>query len=900
MSKIRRFLPKNPLFYAVAAPVLLTAAILFFTCAVFGLFPFGDGSLCWCDMRQQGLPLLMMLRNALLSGDSLTYTPGLTGGADFSGVAAFFLWNPGSLLSVFWKAKDLLDLLNLLVFGKLLLCAATAGWFFYRRFPKNGIGFSTAFSVTYALCGYGLLYFQNLMWLDVMALFPLFLLACYALLERGRPLPYVILMALCMATCFYLGFMVALFALLFFGVHLWMFHAHRRRTAVQFLLGSLLAALLSAFVWLPAFGQVIHSARSTYLSDSLSTCSWGAPLTTSLPLLLCSATIPALLLVTVLLFPKWSKKAGALAILCGLMLIPMFLEPVNRMWHMGSYMCFPCRFGFIPIFLLLTLVAQLWSRDPVISCKNRVSRKVFNLLGGGVVIAVGIYLQRLFAHESETAARYVRTLWGDTNSLCVHLFAFAAVMLAAGLLAFLYRARFIKKPVAAVLLCALIACESTFYTALYIGKVPTYWQFNTFDAIVDLADKTDPDSFARVKTESDFLDSNMVGALGYPSFGGYTSLVTEDTLYTAKKLGYSASWMDIGLNGGTRFSDALLSMGYTIDRVSSRASDNPIVYVNDTFRLESLSDTFPLGLLVNGNAAIGETLPDGDRLSIQEQLAETLFGETNLFTRYVHDYAEDCTFTPADGGATCTITGTAPAIVYSVYADGAMTLYLDCFDGYSTRVNEPIFNSFSVAVNGVTVCGSYPSGYDSGFLDLGDYQNETVVITLTPLKSGTYSSFGVFGLHRETLSRLVTAAPTAGLTYNGHAYVGSFVAGENQRLLLTLPYANGYTAIVNGHRRPIQRTMDNFFSLALSPGETAVKITYTPPGLVAGWILSLVGAALLALALVFRRRIDSALSSHEALVKYGNKAAFILAVSTSVLCVFAVYLFPVVYKLLSS
>ncbi len=901
MKILRYFSPKNPLVRAVAFPLLLTATVLTFVCAVFGLYPFGDGSLCWCDMRQQGLPLLMMLRNALLSGESLSYMPGLTGGADFAGVAAFFLWNPGSLLSVFWKAENLLDLLNLLVFGKLLLCAATAGWFFYRRFPQNGVGIATAFSTAYALCGYGLLYYQNLMWLDVMALFPLFLLACYALLEQGRPLPYILLMTACMATCFYIGFMVAIFALLFFGVHLFTLRKNRRRTAVQFLLGSFSAALLSAFVWLPSLWQVVHSARGTYLPNSLITCSWSAPFATSLPLLLCSAGVPALLLVTFLFHPKWNRKTVSLAVLCALLLIPMVLEPINRMWHMGSYMCFPCRFGFMPILLMLTLVAHLWSYSPLPQNDRRPMRIWSAVFCGVVTVSAAIFLRLVFSKNSDAATVYIRTLWGDSTSLRIHLLAFAVIAGAVAVWAVFYRLGWFKKTVAPLFLCGLILCESVFYTSLYIGKVPNYWQYNRFEKIVDLSDKTEGDTFTRVKTTGDLFDSNMIGAIGYPSLGGYTSLVNEDTLYTAKKLGYTANWMDIGLNGGTRFSDALLSVGYTVNQRYGRYSGNSVLYSNDTFRLEQIRDTLPFGLLVNDAViASAKELPDGDRISVQEELAKTLFNKPNLITRHTY-FSKNCEVTmPPDGGANVVITGEEPAIVYTVYVNDTVTLYLDCFDGCSTRVNEPIFNSFSVTVNGLTVANTYPNSHESGFLDLGYYQNgDVVTIVLTPLKNVHCSSFGLFSLHQDVLDDIVTSASSAGLSYDGHAYTGSFTADEHQNLLLTLPYSDGYKAIVNGHRRPIQKLLGNYCAIVLTPGETAVKITYTPPGRTAGWILTILGILLLVLVFKFRQRIDAFLSPHKALIKNSKKVAFITAIAATSLCFVTVYLFPLVFKLLN-
>lgn len=897
----RLTLPSKPLRCAVGFPVLLTAAVLGLVCGLFGLYPFGDGSLCWCDMRQQGLPLLMMLRNALRNGDGLAYLPQLTGGADFSSVAAFFLMNPGSLLAVIWKADKLLNLLNLLVFGKLLLCAATAGWFFMRRFPQNGVGFATAFSVSYALCGYGLLYYQNLMWLDVMALFPLFLLACYALLERGRPLPYVVMMTLSMIVCFYIGFMVAIFALLFFGVHLFFDIPHRKRTATQFVLGSLMAALLSAPVWVPAFAQVVRSARGSYLSTSLSSCGWGTPFATSLPLLLCSAGLPLLLIITLMFSPRRTRKTDALAVVCGLLLIPMLLEPVNRMWHMGSYMCFPCRFAFMPIFLLLTLVAHLWAHAPVSLCARRKTRILATAGIGLAVIGCGVSLAFVFARHSEEAARYVRTLWGDAASLKVHFLVFAIVALVAALWTVLFRMGFFKKSVAAVLLCGLILCESTFYTSLYIGKVPDYWQFDTFQALTDLTDKTESETFARVKTSGDILDSNMVGALGYPSFGGYTSFVTEGTLFTAKKLGYTANWMDIGTSGGTLFSDAFLSVGATVDLSRHAASGNTVLYDNGTYRLEQTPFTLPLGILTDEATATAlSLLPIDNRLHVQETIAQLLFDENELFTRHSYAFTRNCEFEKREGGASYHIVADNPVIVYSIAVSDKQTLYFDCFDDLSTKVTEPIFNSFSVEVNGNVISGNYPNAHESGFLELGTFQNEVVVVRLTPLKSGSCSSFEVFGLHHNVMERLLENANAAPLSYDGRGYEGTFIAGKNDCLVVAVPYIDGLSAVVDGHRRHVEKTMDNFVRVPLQSGESAVRLVYSPPGRIVGWLLFAFGAAVIALGIIFRKKITAFLQAHRALIAVGKKAALFISLFASTVCAIAVYLFPLVYKLLIS
>lgn len=841
----------------------------------------------------------MMLRNAILSGDKLSYMPGLTGGADFSGVAAFFLMNPGSLLSIFWKPEHLLNLLNLLVFGKLLLCAATAGWFFYRRFRQIGVVATTAFATAYALCGYGLLYYQNLMWLDVMALFPLFLLSCYALLERGRRLPYILCMAGSMVLCFYIGFMVAVFALLFFGVHLWLCCNDRRKLALQFLGSSAVAALLSAPVWLPAFMQVIRSARGDNLLESLSSGSWGVPFATALPLLLCSAGLPLLLIVTAIFFPRFNRKQLSLAVLIGLLLIPMWFEPVNKMWHMGSYMCFPCRFAFMPIFVMLTLLAHLWAQSDVPVRGAHPVRRIVFAAGIVTVGVMGFVLVRIFSENSETLSRYVRTLWSDAAALKVQLLVFALVAAVCALIAVLFRTGFLNKRYAALLLCGVVLCESTFHTAVYIGKVPDYWQFQSFENLVDMGDHVDNGVFTRVKTTHDIMDSNMMGAIGYPSLGGYTSLVNEETLYTAKKLGYTANWMDIGLNGGTRFTDMLLSVGYSIDRTFEPASDNTVVYSNNDFRLETLPYRLPLGLLTAEEVATRVTTLDGpSRLQAQETLAAELFGETGLFVRYRPAYTQNCLFSEnSSGGASYSVTGQSPTIVYSFYVSEKQTLYFDCFDDYTTKVKEPIFDSFSISVNGMTATESYPNAHESGFFPLGTFENETVTIILTPLKSGACKSFGVFGLRNDRLGVISANTRCANITYDGHSFAGTFIAGSDDCLLLTIPYDDGFTAIVDGHRRKITKTMDNFMRIPLESGESAIKLTYTPPGLVAGWLLFLLGIAALLLVRFLRKPLFAFFTAHEALTKHSITVATVLTYTGCVGCFVAIYLFPIVYKI---
>ena len=46
-----------------------------------------------------------------------------------------------------------------------------------------------------------------------------------------------------------------------------------------------------------------------------------------------------------------------------LLLLPVILDPINKMWHTGSYQSFPVRYGYMLNFLLLLFAAEILSRQ---------------------------------------------------------------------------------------------------------------------------------------------------------------------------------------------------------------------------------------------------------------------------------------------------------------------------------------------------------------------------------------------------------------------------------------------------------------------------------------------------------------------------------------------------------
>lgn len=141
---------------------LCCAALLSVIYTVFGLYPFGGKTLSWCDMSQQVIPLLMEMKEVFTGKAGWFLNMQNAGGMSFWGVFFFFLASPLHLSVLFVEKADIYLLVNVLVLIKLSLAASTASIFFRHETPSLELPAHLALCIGYGLCGYGLMYYQNL------------------------------------------------------------------------------------------------------------------------------------------------------------------------------------------------------------------------------------------------------------------------------------------------------------------------------------------------------------------------------------------------------------------------------------------------------------------------------------------------------------------------------------------------------------------------------------------------------------------------------------------------------------------------------------------------------------------------------------------------------------------
>ena len=726
MDKLKKALP----FIFPPLAVLLIMGFAFYR---HGLYPFGDGTVSWCDMSQQVIPLLTDFKDIFTGKDGMFLNFHNAGGMDLWGVFFFFIASPYTLLVLFVDKADIIYLVNILTVLKMMTAAVTAQIYFRSCQKKLDPYIGAVLSVIYAFCGYGMFYYQNNIWLDMMYLFPLLMVAFRELFEKKRIIPYTVMLTLMMIVNYYISYMIVVFIMIFMALCCWRYRKEEKYKDVpcRFVIGSLLGALLSAVVWIPCFLQFLSSGRSKSVIQQIETASFITNYNTTFCLLLSTASVIVIVAVFLLDGKKRSKRLNTDLIMLFLMLVPILIEPANLMWHTGSYMSFPCRYAFITIFFALICAGYfLSSENAVAKGKKNCDHFVIFLILAALIYGFYNFSEGFVENNRSGISKYTSSLWQDSTAfeLCLEFFIVAAAFYA--IVVLLHKKGWISKKIFAIFLAMFVAAESYANVNIYMvsPSMNNPQRAANHQKIMDLSDRLDEtEGFYRVKTSSKLFEVNLVGSMGYNSLSHYTSLTSRDYMYMMKQLGYSSYWMEVGSYGGTELTDALLSVKYLIERNAGSAD---AVYSNDTYEIVPTEYYLPLGIVTNADLSGSEELSTGTRSNVQKKLFEQLFGGKGdeLITDYeystIYGVQDDSNFKP---NYTLTTTSDVAYMDYSIDVTDKQTLYFDCFDKLSN-------SHYTSLTSRDYMYMMKQLGYSSYWMEVGSYGGTELTDALLSVK----------------------------------------------------------------------------------------------------------------------------------------------------------------------
>lgn len=884
----------------------LTALLLLAVYAACGLFPCGSLSLGWGDMKQQIAPLFLQFRNILL-GNQGFFLNLASGGMDFWGVFFFFLCSPFSFLVLLIQPEQIYVFLNLLVLFKMVAAAFCMGWFLLRRFPRMAIWHGALFGVSYGFCGYCLLYYVNVHWLDLVILLPLLMEAFLYLVRTGKSRWFVLMVFVHLVISLYISYMVLLFLAMAAGAYVWFCVPARRRgpTALRICCGVGLSFLLSAAAWLPFLKQYWQSARTTDFILSLQSGGFFPNLFTTSCLLLLSAFSCAGILWCLPRLREQRKRNLLFWLGLGfLMTVPLFIEPINKFWHIGSYQAYPGRYAFLTNFLWIWGAAWAWEQKSEIRGVPPRSSRLLTGAYGLFLFGMGLLFAIFLPAQASELATFCHTLWVGEEQWQTLFLVFAFLLVAFLLLFGMRRYELAGKRTVSCFLTATVLLQSlVFGFAFFQGSVQNTSYEEDFIHLGETANENKEDAVFFFKQNSKTTDVNLLGGAGFMNHGHYTSLTSRNMLFAMKKLGYSCYWMETGTHGGTQFTDALLGIqGVVFQNAESWSSDryNQVLAQNDTFTLLQLTDSWGTGLVVP--EALPQEIASSDRLLYQESLYETLFpGKEDLFHFYDPQSVEGL-YTSYDSDSQLYSyqldEGESEGVVrYSIQLSEDETLYLDLFKDVSNRLTEPINGALNVFVNGCMVASSYPKQSMNGLLELGDFKaGETVSVDVWFSKNVDVYGSRVAGLRNDVWDQVTKEANGCDITVDGSTLSATVQAEtEGQWLFLPVEYQDGMIAWCNGAPTEVRRVLGAFTAIRLTEGESEVLLSVWPSGLTAGILLTGIGILLLALWWLAKKK---GWMEHSTWIRKIQNGSVYVLVTISAAAFAVAYLFPVLLYLL--
>ena len=855
---------------------LITGVIFLLLCFVNNLYPFSNNTIAWCDMNQQVIPLLNTFKDILEGKQGFIYNQAHAGGMSLFSVYFFFLSSPFSYLVVFVKKSQMVNFVNLLVMFKLMMISFSMSFYLSKKYKNVNALINIALSLFFTFSTYNLMYYQNIMWLDIVYMFPLLILSIDHLLEKNKFIPYLISITTIVLLNYYLAFMVICFVLIYVGLNL-IYRKNEENISLKartFIFSSLIGALLSCFSIIPSFIQYLDSARGGSLIENIKSAWFVTHLYTTLPLILCSISVLPFLLKKDLDINRKIKF-----ILLGLLIIPIFIDPINCMWHIGSYQAFPCRFAFMITFLVLDIVCSNLDNDSetTLSLKNI----PFILLSIGLIICLYIFETNYMKLRYEDLNQYSQGLWGDSTSFESICRYYVIVLLILLVVYLIYKFKFINKKVLSFILVNASIVEILFSTSIYL--VSPSRDSSNYQELYNLQEIVDDSSYYRVKTDSKLTDVNVIGGAGFNSLSHYTSLTNEDYMFTMKKLGYSSYWMEVGSHGGTSFTDALLQNKYTIYYGRS----NNAKYSSEHYYLKE-NNILPFGLITDSDLSNYTELKEDTRVNMQEEIYDVLFNDnTNLHTVYSPSKTSDVEITSNNSRTRYEVSGQGK-LTYTIYVSGKQKLYFEAFDKYSNSLSESINDK--IVISGPGVYTTYPTQSKNGTIYLGEYENRTVTFTVFIKDSIEVSSLNLFSINEELLQHQINISSESPLTVSRNKIEGTYTLEEDSYLFLPISYSKGMKAKINGKKVEVEKVFSTFIAIKLSKGVNELTISYSQPGLGIGITISVIGFILLALYIYMKNKIT--------IKKEIDKTIYYLTISLSGITILILYVLPLVINIL--
>lgn len=862
-TSCREILQRNKL---ILAAFCLPVILMLLAFLVMGIYPAGENQIAVIDMYHQYVPFLGELQSKLQSGGSLFYTWNGAGGSNFWNLLAYYGASPLNLILVLFPKKFLMEGVTLILLLKIGLAGSTMAVYLraivWEKDKRSADISLVGFATLYALCSYVMAYYWCIMWMDAVALLPLCILGLHKILDGRSGVFYTVCLALVVFINYYMAIMVCIFILFYYPVLYFIkvqgeSAGHFFKTTGRAVGYSLLGVLMSAVMLLPTW----MSMQSTYyisadmpektelyndLLDILNQMLPNAELTyrEGLPNLYCG------MFVVILLVFYWISRTIPLRekLLNGAFLVFLiFSLNINKLdfiWHGFHFPNqLPYRYTFMICFLLIAMAYQVFQRVDEI----RVNHLWILLAAGG-----GYYLL-----AQKILTEHIKDLDLFVYSGLAWLALYVAILL-------LYKKGRLPKNLLLILTVILLTCEMASNTCTSIDQVGTTQRSNYYANEADIAKlvkKTEgtDDRFGRTEMNDNYI-LNCPAMYHYKGISQFSSSLNANATALMEHIGVEGApdKNRFNYNQTDPVTNAMLNIRYLIGK-NLPIDDSDFKQIAKSGNSRLYESIYPL--------SIGYMTADTIRTWNYEQ--ENPFMVLDDYVRAVTQNKYTSVFAeiePVDvSAANIELSSTGDGmwdstlknetkksktiLTYQAQQAGKQYLFIEADDADAITVSQEKKDDKIEIRND---CGSI---VNLGEMDSGT--EFTVTIEYKEGKGGSVVS------HVCTMDeavwqdayKMLSASMLDVTDYGDSCLKGTINVQEDGVFVTSVPYEAGWKLKVDGHTREINELIGGaWISTSLSAGEHQIELSFRPPGLIAGLLITLASIGLLIAAEWWRRR----------------------------------------------
>ena len=843
---------------------LITAILFFALTSLANCNPLFGGELYGGDLPDQYLSFFQYYRHLLMGNwNNLGYSFSNGLGGAMAGDIGYYLLSPLNLIVLLFPASQINLALYLIILIKLSFATGAFTWVILKWFNFKYNGYAVFLGLAYGLNAYCITYCANLMWLDGIILLPLVIYFLVNGLQGKSWLPYMILLACAIIFNYYTGYMICIFAVIVFlayTINYFKNLKHFFELGVKFAFSSLVSGCISAFVTLPtllnlssnkltqteitenftinAAATIKHTISRLFIGDILN----GMP----------TVFVGSLVILACLLYFfdfHNSLKERIINIAIGVIFAVSFIVPkVYLFWHGGQKtIAFPYRFVFITIFWVLILAAKELSQ--------------FEIKKSQLAIATVIYCILALIMIDERRSFGMPIFYAKISILFI-------VIICLGL--YFFNNKVIRHFLLAIAVLELSINGYLKFKEMSLKSNGFYSSYITYNQKLF---KKIPEKYKQDRLSKNYFLNNDRGesyALNYHGAEIFSSNNDPRISDLYNNLGLSAYGYYYFYQTGTVATDALFNIGTSINSDLANQSispsyvsyglrddlkQNPIILKQKNITVYK-NPTFPL--IFAGDLSNNLKLEPDDPIYNQNLVLNSLTQTKKNILSYSNNVPEiqskrmriekegeklllKRTSTTRPGYVTYTYRNLKPNQVGYLIFNKELENYIDVL---SKSRNAKTQTDLQITINNKPVYllerAEQPIGIQADSngvvkVKLRLSQQRMSILLTTPK---------LVNIDKKALQQKVAKAQSRKLktsVFKENEIKGTITTKKGENLVTTIPYSNGWKAVVDGKKAAFDKTLGVFLGLKLTPGKHTVTLSYAIPGLKIGILISLVG-----------------------------------------------------------